>query len=65
MRSSVAGASGAVVARLVPQLIEPRHMMTGTRRSPRNAEWVREFGAEPFALVGPPAHVWRRVAGSS
>ena len=65
MRSSVAGASGAVVARLVPQLIEPRHMMTGTHRSPRNAEWVRELGAEPAALIQPPARVWRRVAGSS
>ena len=65
MRNSVARASGAVVTRLVPQLIEPRHMMTGTHRSPRNAEWVREFGTEPFALIGPLAHVWRRVAGSS
>ena len=64
MRSSVAGASGAVVARLVPQLIEPGHMMTGTHKSPRNAEWVRELGAEPAALR-PPARVWRRVAGSS
>jgi hypothetical protein len=61
MRSSVAGARGA----LVPQLIEPGQMVTGTPRSPGNAEWVRELGAEPIALIGPPARVWRRVAGSS
>ena len=65
MRSSVAGARGAVVARLVLQLIEPRHMVTGTHTSPRNAEWVREFSAEPIGFIPLPAWVWRRVAGSS
>jgi|HubBroStandDraft_3_1064219.scaffolds.fasta_scaffold549361_2 hypothetical protein len=65
MRSSVAGASGAVVARLVPQLIGPGQMVTGAHKSPGNAGWVRELGAEPAALVGPPVRVWRRVAGGS
>ena len=50
MRSSVAGASGAVGARLVPQLIEPGHTVTGTHRSPRNAGRVRALSAEPTAL---------------
>jgi hypothetical protein len=65
MRSSVDGASGAVGARLVPQLIEPEPMVTGTHRSPRNAERGRELGAGPTALIQPSARVWHRVAGSS
>ena len=65
MRSSVAGASGAVVARLVPQLIGPGQMVTGAHKSPGNAGRIGAPGAEPIALIQPPARVWRRVAGSS
>src|SRR5919109_2300922 len=50
MRVFVAGASGAIGARLVPQLIDRGHQVIGTFRSPVNAERVRALGAEPVAL---------------
>ena len=50
MRVFVAGASGAIGTRLVPQLIDRGHGVIGTFRSPQNAERLRAFGAEPIAL---------------
>ena len=50
MRVFVAGASGALGSRLVPQLIAAGHEVTGTHRSPGNAERVRRLGAEPVQL---------------
>jgi 2-alkyl-3-oxoalkanoate reductase len=50
MRVFVAGASGAIGTRLVPQLIDRGHEVIGTSRSPRNAERVRALGAEAIAL---------------
>jgi nucleoside-diphosphate-sugar epimerase len=50
MRVFVAGATGAIGTRLVPQLIEHGHEVIGTYRSPGNAERVRALGAEPVAL---------------
>jgi 2-alkyl-3-oxoalkanoate reductase len=50
MRVFVAGASGAIGARLVPQLIDRGHEVIGTSRSPRNVERVRALGAEPIML---------------
>jgi nucleoside-diphosphate-sugar epimerase len=50
MRVFVAGASGAVGARLVPQLIERGHEVIGTSRSPEKAERLRAAGAEPVVL---------------
>jgi nucleoside-diphosphate-sugar epimerase len=50
MRVFVAGASGAIGTRLVPQLIERGHEVIGTSRSPGNAERVRALGAEPVVL---------------
>jgi nucleoside-diphosphate-sugar epimerase len=50
MRVFVAGASGAIGTRLVPQLINRGHEVIGTSRSPRNAERVRSLGAEPITL---------------
>src|SRR6266496_6263126 len=50
MRVFVAGASGAIGSRLVPQLIDRGHAVIGTFRSPGNAERVRALGAEPIAL---------------
>jgi 2-alkyl-3-oxoalkanoate reductase len=57
MRVFVAGASGAIGTRLVPQLTERGHGVIGTFRSPGNAERVRALGAEPIALdlLDPPA----------
>jgi nucleoside-diphosphate-sugar epimerase len=50
MRVFVAGASGAIGSRLVPQLIANGHEVIGTFRSPRNAERLRALGAQPVAL---------------
>ena len=50
MRVFVAGASGAIGTRLVPQLIDAGHEVIGSFRSPRHAERLRELGAEPVAL---------------
>jgi 2-alkyl-3-oxoalkanoate reductase len=50
MRVFVAGASGAIGTRLVPQLIEGCHEVTGTFRSPGNDARLRTLGAEPVAL---------------
>jgi len=50
MRVLVVGASGAIGARLVPQLIDQGHEVTGTFRPARSAGRVRMLGAEPIAL---------------
>jgi nucleoside-diphosphate-sugar epimerase len=50
MRVFVAGASGAIGARLVPQLIDRGHEVIGTCRSHDSAERVRALGAEPVVL---------------
>src|SRR3954449_5902329 len=50
MRVFVAGASGAIGTRLVPQLIEAGHEVVGTHRSAAHAERVRALGAKPVAL---------------
>jgi 2-alkyl-3-oxoalkanoate reductase len=50
MRVFVAGASGAIGTRLVPQLIDAGHEVIGTFRSPASAERVRALGAEAVTL---------------
>ncbi len=50
MRVFVAGASGAIGTRLVPQLIGRGHEVIGTFRSPGHGEPVRALGAQPVAL---------------
>jgi nucleoside-diphosphate-sugar epimerase len=50
MRVFVAGASGAIGTRLVPQLIERGHEVIGTFHSPGNAGRVRAGGAKAIAL---------------
>jgi 2-alkyl-3-oxoalkanoate reductase len=51
MRVFVAGASGAIGTRLVPQLIARGHEVTGTFiSSPEKAERIRGLGAEVVAL---------------
>jgi nucleoside-diphosphate-sugar epimerase len=50
MRVFVAGASGAIGTRIVPQLIDRGHEVIGTFRSPAHADRVRALGAEPVAL---------------
>jgi nucleoside-diphosphate-sugar epimerase len=48
LRIFLAGATGALGRRLVPQLIERGHHITGTTRS--NAERLRALGAEPVQV---------------
>jgi nucleoside-diphosphate-sugar epimerase len=50
MRVLVAGASGAIGSRLVPQLIDAGHEVIGTHNSPGSAERVRALGAEALRL---------------
>jgi nucleoside-diphosphate-sugar epimerase len=45
MRVLVAGASGAIGSRLVPQLVDAGHEVVGTHRSPASAELLRTLGA--------------------
>ena len=65
MRVLVAGASGAIGARLVPQLVQRGHEVIGTSRSPEKAERLRVLGAEPVALdLLDPDAVRKAVAAS-
>ncbi len=50
MRVFVAGASGALGSRLVPQLINAGHDVIGTHHSPSSAELLRTLGAKPVLL---------------
>ena len=50
MRVFVAGATGAIGTRLVPQLVERGHEVIGSSRSPEKAEHIRDLGAEGVAL---------------
>jgi nucleoside-diphosphate-sugar epimerase len=47
MRVFVAGASGALGSRLVPQLIAAGHDVVGTHNSPKSADLLRSLGATP------------------
>lgn len=50
MRVLVAGASGAIGTRLVPQLVDHGHEVIGTCRSPDKTERLHGLGAEPMVL---------------
>jgi nucleoside-diphosphate-sugar epimerase len=50
MRVFVAGASGAIGSRLVPQLIDSGHDVIGSSTSPASAKRVRALGAQPVVL---------------
>jgi 2-alkyl-3-oxoalkanoate reductase len=50
MRVVVVGASGAIGSRLIPQLAERGHQVTGTSRSAAKAGQLRSLGAEPAML---------------
>jgi nucleoside-diphosphate-sugar epimerase len=50
MRVFVAGASGAIGTRLVPQLVDRGHDVIGSSRSAEKAERVRGLGAESVVL---------------
>jgi 2-alkyl-3-oxoalkanoate reductase len=50
MRVFVAGASGAIGRRLVPQLVDRGHEVVGSTRSEQKAKELRGLGAEPVVL---------------
>lgn len=50
MRVFIAGAGGAIGARLVPQLVERGHDVIGSSRTPEKADRLRALGAEPVVL---------------
>lgn len=52
MRILVAGATGAVGLKLVPQLIEAGHSVVGTTRTAAKVEIIRRMGAEPAIADG-------------
>lgn len=52
MRVFVAGATGAVGRRLVPQLVAAGHEVVATTRTPGKVELVRTMGATPMVLDG-------------
>jgi nucleoside-diphosphate-sugar epimerase len=62
MRVFVAGATGAIGTRLLPQLVDRGHEVIGTSRSREKAESIRALGAEPVVLdLLDPAAVLRVV----
>jgi 2-alkyl-3-oxoalkanoate reductase len=50
MRVFIAGATGAIGTRLVPQLVERGHEVVGTSRSSRKSERLRAQGGEPVTV---------------
>jgi len=52
MRILVAGATGAVGRRLVPELVARGHQVTATTRSAGKLELLRSMGAEPVVVDG-------------
>jgi NADPH-dependent curcumin reductase CurA len=52
MRVFIAGATGAIGDRLVPQLVERGHEVIGTSRSPEKAERLRAGSARPSPPPG-------------
>jgi len=52
MRVFVAGATGAIGRRLLPQLVASGHEVVATTRSPEKVEWLRTLGAEPVVVDG-------------
>jgi nucleoside-diphosphate-sugar epimerase len=50
VRVFVAGASGALGGRLVPQLIDAGHEVVGSHNSPSSAERLRALGAKPVMV---------------
>ena len=66
MRVFVAGASGAIGTRLIPQLIEAGHEVIGTSTSAKSADRVRQLGAKPVKLdLLDPQAVRKSVLGAA
>jgi nucleoside-diphosphate-sugar epimerase len=50
MKIFLAGATGAIGRRLVPLLLNARHYVVGTTRSPNKADGLRAVGVEPVVV---------------
>jgi uncharacterized protein YbjT (DUF2867 family) len=50
MNVFVAGATGVVGVRMVPELVRRGHRVTGTTRTPRKLERLRALGAAPVLM---------------
>jgi nucleoside-diphosphate-sugar epimerase len=50
MKVFIAGASGAIGTRLVPQLIDAGHQVIGSHNSPASAQRLRTLGAKPIIV---------------
>ena len=65
MHVFVAGATGALGKRLIPQLIAAGHEVTATTRTPEKAEELRGLGAKPVVVDGlDSAGMTKAVAGA-
>jgi len=66
MRVFVAGASGAMGTRLIPQLLDRGHEVIGSSTSPRSAERIRHLGAKTVKLdLLDPQAVRKAVLGAA
>jgi nucleoside-diphosphate-sugar epimerase len=52
MRIFIAGATGAIGQRLIPQLVARGHQVTATTRSAAKSELLRQLGAAPVIMDG-------------
>ncbi|PYS15656.1 MAG: hypothetical protein DMG17_14105 [Acidobacteria bacterium] len=50
MKIFIAGGSGVVGKRLVPELVSRGHQVTATSRTPGKKNVIRALGAEPVVL---------------
>jgi hypothetical protein len=64
LRVFVAGASGVIGVRLVPQLVLAGHEVAGMTRSPAKVELLRGLGAEPVVCDAFDAHALREAVGA-
>ncbi|UDL88535.1 NAD(P)-dependent oxidoreductase [Mesorhizobium sp. PAMC28654] len=64
-RIFLAGASGAVGRRLIPQLLKAGHQVTGTTRLAAKAEQLRVLGVEPLVIDVFDANALLRAMASS
>jgi 2-alkyl-3-oxoalkanoate reductase len=65
MKVFVAGATGAIGSRLVPQLVAAGHDVTGMARSPGRVDAVRALGARPVVADALDADAVGRVVAES
>ena len=63
LRVFVAGASGVIGVRLVPQLVAAGHEVAGMTRSSAKVELLRGLGAEPVVCDAFDAHALRDAVG--